>query len=364
MNKAKIHSFFLIIICFGIQSCSQERESVKVDPQDIVESVYTSVTIDPATMYKVNSTLSGLISSINFDVGDKVNIGDVIFQIHDIQGNNTASNSKLNYQAALKNYSGEQNMLDDLRLEIENVSLKRNNDSLNNTRNSALFEKSLISDVEMEQSKILFNSSKNAHITLINKLKRLERDLKLSVEQAKNNYNSSLSRSKDAFIASKIDGIIYEISKEQEELVAIQETIAIIGSEDSFVLKMLIDEVDITKVKIGQKIIVSLEAYTGKVYEGVVKRIAPKMDTRTQTFEIEGEFTNPPDKLYMGLTGEGNILINKRENVLVIPLEYLVDGDKVETDDGLTKVTIGVRSLSHVEILSGIKKGDIIYKPL
>lgn len=363
MNMFKIPSFFLITICLGFLSCSEDRESAIVGSTDIVESVYTSVTIEPVTMYKVNSTLSGYISSINFDVGDKVNIGDVIFQIHDIQGNNNASNSKLNYQSALKNYSGEQSLLDDLRLEIENSHLKRNNDSVNYRRNITLFEKSLITEVEMEQSRFLFKSSKNAHITLTNKLKRLEWDLKQSLEQAKNNYNSSLSRSKDAFISSKIDGIIYDISKEQEELVAMQETIAIIGSENSFVLKMLIDEVDITKVKKGQKIIVSLEAYSDKISEGVVTRIAPKMDARTQTFEIEGEFTEPPKKLYMGLTGEGNILIKKRQNVVVIPIEYLLEGNQVETDNGLTDVSIGISSLSHVEVLSGIKKGDIIYKP-
>jgi hypothetical protein len=65
----------------------------------------------------------------------------------------------------------------------------------------------------------------------------------------------------------------------------------------------------------------------------------------------------------MGLTGEGNIIINKRKSVMVIPLEYLIDNNKVETENGAIRVTTGVRSLSHVEIVSGLKSGEIIYKP-
>lgn len=364
MKKIKIPSIFILLPFIGLLSCSEDRESVTVELKDIVESVYTSVTLEPAIVYKVNSTVSGYISAINFQEGDQVQAGDIIFQIRDVQGENSTSNAAIAYQLAQKNYSGDQSMLDDLKLEIENTKLKRKNDSINYQRNLTLYKKALLTKLEMEQSELLFTSSQNAHIALTNKLKRLDRELKSSLEQAKNNYEATLSRSKDARISSKIDGKIYAITKEPEELVLTQETIAIIGSDDSFVLKMLIDEVDISKVKLGQKIIIALEAYKQEVFEAVVKRISPKMDARTQTFEIEGEFTKPPKSLYMGLTGEGNIIIKKRSKVMVIPLEYLMEGNLVETDNGPTEVTVGTRSLSHVEIVSGLKKGTVIYKPL
>ena len=65
----------------------------------------------------------------------------------------------------------------------------------------------------------------------------------------------------------------------------------------------------------------------------------------------------------MGLTGEGNIVINEHENAVVIPREYLIDNESVETANGIQKVTVGIKSLSHVEIKSGLSKGSIIYKP-
>lgn len=351
----------ILLVC--LTGCSEERETITVQEENIIESVYSSVVVEPSFVYKVNSTVSGYISVINFSPGDRVEAGDVVFQIRDVQGDKTTSNAELAYQLAQKNYSGDQSALDDLRLEIENAKLKRKNDSINNSRNVALFEKNIITKVEMEQSELIFNASKNAHTSLINRYKRLDRELRTSMEQARNNYNATLSRSDDALIRSKISGKIYDITKETEELVMSQEPIAIIGTDSSFILKMLIDEVDITKVKLGQEIIVSLEAYKNQVFEAKITRIAPKMDSRTQTFEIEGVFTKAPEALYMGLTGEGNIVINSRKGVLVIPLEYLMDGNRVETSNGIVDVQIGAKSLSHVEIIAGLQKGDVVYKP-
>jgi len=86
------------------------------------------------------------------------------------------------------------------------------------------------------------------------------------------------------------------------------------------------------------------------------------MDERTQTFEIEGEFKEIPSRLYMGLTGEGNIVVNERNDVIVVPREYVVN-NKIETSEGEIEVKLGISSLGNVEIISGLKVGDIIYKP-
>lgn len=92
-------------------------------------------------------------------------------------------------------------------------------------------------------------------------------------------------------------------------------------------------------------------------------RLLPKLEDQTQTFVIEAKFSKAPDQLYYGLTGEGNIVVNQRENVIVVPLEYLNDNEEVVTPSGPRKLKLGVKNLSEVEILDGLKEGDIIYKP-
>ena len=356
----KLISFSIGILLFS--SCSEDRETITVEKSEIVESVYSSVVIEPEDLYKVNSSVSGYIDEIPVKVGDNVITDDVLFVIRDIQSSNNTSNSKLAYDLARKNYTGDLSLLEDLKLELENAKFRHSNDSINYSRNKSLYENSLVTKIELEQSELQFVASKNAKIAITNKLKRTERELKSSLDQAKNNYNSSLSRSGDAVIRNKTNGKVYDLTKEVGEYVTMQEPIAIIGSADKYLIKMLIDEVDITRVKINQVIIVMLEAYENKTFQAIVTHISPKMDERTQTFEIEGEFKVIPAKLYMGLTGEGNIVVDERKDVIVIPLKYVVNG-KVETADGEVNVKLGIQSLGHVEILSGLKKGDIIYKP-
>jgi multidrug efflux pump subunit AcrA (membrane-fusion protein) len=106
-----------------------------------------------------------------------------------------------------------------------------------------------------------------------------------------------------------------------------------------------------------------LEAFKRTIYEAKISRIAPKMDERTQTFEVEAVFTNDPHKLYMGLTGEGNIVIKEKKSALVIPREYLQAGNMVETDNGLIHVSTGLSNWSYIEILDGIDEHTSIYKP-
>ena len=360
-SNYRIAPFFLLVLL--VSSCSDEREFITVEKNDIVESVYSSVVVEPQDLYRVNSVVSGYIDVIPYAVGDKVNANDVLFRIRDVQSSNNSSNAKIAYEQAKKNYSGDLSLIEDLKLELANTANKRSNDSINYFRNKELYASEVITKLEYEQSELMYSNSKNAHIAIENKIKRTQRELKSSLEQAKNNYNSSLARSEDAVIRNRTQGKIYDITKEEGEFVSLQEPIAIVGSAEKFTIKMLIDEVDITRVKIGQTIIVNLEAFGQKSFKAIVTRVSPKMDNRTQTFEVEGEFKEIPTKLYMGLTGEGNIIVDERENVLVVPREYLIDGKYLETESGRTKVTTGAISLSSVEIVSGLKQGTKIYKP-
>jgi len=139
--------------------------------------------------------------------------------------------------------------------------------------------------------------------------------------------------------------------------------LANIGSSNVFIIELLIDEVDIVKLQLKQKVLITLDAYSDEVFEARVDKIYPKKNERTQTFKVEAIFDNPPKVLYPGLAGEANIVVSERENVLTIPLEYLIDGNSVQTGEGLKEIEIGNKNLREVEILSGIDEQTKIYKP-
>ena len=49
--------------------------------------------------------------------------------------------------------------------------------------------------------------------------------------------------------------------------------------------------------------------------------------------------------------------------MLTIPKAYIIDDDKVKTDEGLITITTGLQNMELVEVISGITKDTYIYKP-
>jgi HlyD family secretion protein len=139
--------------------------------------------------------------------------------------------------------------------------------------------------------------------------------------------------------------------------------LASIGSANNFIIELLVDEVDIVRISKNQEVIITLDAYNGAVFNGKISKIYPKKDERNQTFKVEAVFNNPPKVLYPGLSGEANIIIAKKENVLTIPKEYLIENNKVKTDDGIITISTGLQNMEYIEVLSGITKNTSIYKP-
>jgi multidrug efflux pump subunit AcrA (membrane-fusion protein) len=140
--------------------------------------------------------------------------------------------------------------------------------------------------------------------------------------------------------------------------------LAIIGKTDAFFIELEVDENDMVRVVLGQKVLVTLDSYKKQVFEAVVDKIYPIMDERSRTFMIEAHFVKPPSKLYPNLTAEANIIIQTKKNSLTIPKSYLLPGDSVLiAKDQKRKVTVGLSDYQKVEILSGLQAGETIYLP-
>jgi HlyD family secretion protein len=350
----------ILILLLG---CSEKREETTAIRTDMVEAVYSSVVLRPVNEYKVNASVSGYISELRVQEGDQVKSGDVLCVLVNDPVKIAQENTRLSYELARHTLEGESNILDEMKLELRSLRLKVRNDSLNYARMKTLREQNAASQFEADNAQLAFELSSDNLENLKKKIKRTERELKVQLGQSRNNLIVSELRTGDYVIRSNISGRVFQLNKEKGEYVNMQETMAILGDKDRFKLEMLIDEVDISKVMIGQKVMVTLEAYENNVYEARIDRIAPRMDDRTQTFRVEASFVKSPPRLYMGLTGEGNIVINEKGKSLVIPREFLQPGNKVVTENGTITVKTGLSNWSFIEVLSGLKEGDKIYKP-
>lgn len=344
-------------------ACTGLKEKIYPEKLPMTESVYASATVQPDSMYQVHSVAMGILDKIWVEEGDKVAKGDQILQIANTSPELNQENARLALELARNNYSGTAAVLSSIEDEIEAAKLQLKNHSINYYRQKKLWDQNIGSKVEFDNKKLAYELSQNRLELLKKKFDQTKNELETQLRQAENNYKTSLTTTNDFTITSKINGTVYALYKNPGEIVNTVEPVATIGKSDMFVVELLVDEVDIVKLHIGQKVFITLDSYGETVFEGTLDKIYPRKDERSQTFKVEALFNDPPETLYPGLSGEGNIVIAEKKEALVIPKTYLINGSKVLTDEGETSVTIGLENMVMVEILDGISENTAIYKP-
>lgn len=352
----------LLLLSFLFLYACKEEEHTTPQRISMTESIYSSVLIQPDSLYQVYAVISGILEKSFVEEGDLVVKNQPLFQVTNTAPELNAKNAKLALDLANDNYSGGITVLQSIKDEINAALLKYKNDSINYFRQKNLWDQKIGAKIEYDTKKLNYDLAKNNLVTLQSKLNRTKNELSINVKQAKNNYNTSLVATKDYTVKSSITGKVYAIAKNRGELINSTTPMATLGSASKFIIEMLVDEVDIVKVIKGQQVLLNLDAYKGQVFTATVTKIVPKKDERNQTFKVEAVFDTQPKVLYPGLSGEANIVIAKRDHVLTIPLDYLIDDGKVKTADGLVSIKTGMRNMEYVEILSGITETTLLYK--
>jgi HlyD family secretion protein len=134
----------------------------------------------------------------------------------------------------------------------------------------------------------------------------------------------------------------------------------------------IIDEIDITKVKVGQQAILTVDALPGQMLNGHVTFVSPfgALQSGVVTFPVE-VYLDPSENatdLRGGLIATSAIVIRKKENVLQVPnravkglsgdywVDIVIDPATAVTEKRL--VQIGIQNKKNTEIISGLKEGE------
>ncbi len=346
-----------ILILLG---CSSETESILPTIGTITESVYASGTIESDDQYQVFPSVNGIIQKVYVTEGDQVHVNSNLFAIFNETSKINRQNAELN--ANYSDFEANSSKLNDLKLGIEFAKNKMNTDSLMLSRQKVLFEKEVITSVQLEQYDLNYRQSRTNFLSSQLKLADLKRQLNLSDQQSKNNLRLSARMENDFLVTSDVKGKVYSVLKKKGEMVNVQTPIAIIGSSNSFKIILQVDEYDIIKIKKGLKVIISLDSYKGESFEAVIDKIDPIMNERSKTFTIEAVFTKQPKVLYPNLSLEANIVIRKKEKTITIPRKYLLeDGYVLLKNNQKRFVKTGLKDYQKVEILSGLTQKDKIF---
>jgi HlyD family secretion protein len=128
-----------------------------------------------------------------------------------------------------------------------------------------------------------------------------------------------------------------------------------------------IDEVDAPQIRPQMPARISLDAFAGKIFAGIVRRVAvyvQDLEKQSRTVDIEVEFSNSPDTTNMlpGYSADAEVILERRDNVLRIPTAALFEQNKVLVfNEGVLEqrqLTIGISNWHYSEVIEGLNAGE------
>ncbi|MCG9479466.1 MAG: efflux RND transporter periplasmic adaptor subunit [Actinomycetia bacterium] len=138
--------------------------------------------------------------------------------------------------------------------------------------------------------------------------------------------------------------------------------------DNDYIISSNINETDITKLRLGQEVTFTLDAYYGKHYKGKITDISPLSENLggLVSFEIEVTPDQGQDLLY-GLSANLTIVTAQAADVLLAPAGsvYEQDGKQyvdITEDTRIEQVEVetGISDYEYIEIISGLEQGDVI----
>ncbi len=316
---------------------------------DLVETVIESGQIAPWYEVQIKSKVSGEVESVEVDEGDPVKKGQLLLTLVDIDYRRDVMLAQVAFEEA--------------RLNLRNAESELE-------RTEAAFKARGVSKYELDRAKY-------------------QRDLaKVRLERARVQLATAKDQLGYTRIRSPIDGVVIERNIEPGEMVTAGITATVNGEPqltiaqlEKLLLELNLNQVDVARVKIGQKATVTLDAYRDRPIEGTVTSIAAAAhrDTSRGIDVFQVKVTIDPARwdieIKPGMTAEVKIHVGTYKNVVKVPIEtvfeddgqyyiYLVKSDPSDPNKQVKEkvpVTLGHRGLREVEIVEGLDAGQKIY---
>lgn len=197
-------------------------------------------------------------------------------------------------------------------------------------------------------------------------LDRAERDARAARAAA----DMAVHRLDDFVVRAPTDGVVLRRDAEVGEVVESTAALFWIGELRPLRVTAEVDEQDIARIAVGQRVLLRADAFPGRVLPGEVAQITPKGDTLRKAFRVRIAL---PDEtpLLIGMTVEANIILRETPDALLVPPTAVVvaPGEGVRRghvwvlEEGRLarrEVAIGVQGARATEIREGLARGEMV----
>ncbi len=345
----------------------------KVSAEDLQVSVREVGVVEPETKVDVKSAVSGRVVSLKVREGAVVKVGDLLAEVEpDVN---------------------QAQSLSDVQASVVTAELTLKDAERQFSSQERLFKEGLIGRETLKDFQIKRDLAADA-------LKAAR--TRYQIVQDRGIPISGDASTQKARVTSPMNGVVITKGVELGETVTsgvssfnAGTVLFTVADLKSIIIKVNLNEVDIAKVAVGQPVRITLDAYPQKVFGGKVRFVAPsaKLLEKIKVFLVEIALDDLSDAYRTGMSANVEILGQKREKAVSIPLEALQrkEGDTVvyrlkanlkppeieKAKKGLSgrgkftwlsdnwkdyfevvPVKAGIATLERVEILSGVKAAD------
>jgi RND family efflux transporter MFP subunit len=279
-----------------------------------IEAVYATGIVEPTVMVPVAPRSGGRLAAINVDEGAQVRRGQVLARIESADLDQTV-----------------QEML--AREELARTQYQRTRD---------LVAQKFISPAELDRTRTELQAARAAVLRA-----RAQRD-----------YN---------LLAAPADGTVLRRDGEPGQFVAAGQAVLTLACCAPLRVSAEVDEEDIARVAVGQKVTMRTDALPKRLFDGEVAEITPKGDPVSRSYRVRIRFSDAPaintGPLRAGMTMDANLIVSRREGALLVPNRALKGNAVWVVEQGRLRrreVRKGLTGTERTEIVSGLEEGQAV----
>lgn len=280
---------------------------VKARPVD--QTATYSSTVEANVKNNIAPQTAGRIRKINVEVGDFVKAGQIVAEID--------------------------------KMQLQQAELQMKNNEIEYNRLKGLYDAGGLSQSDLDAIELAYNVSKTSYENLL----------------------------ENTVLRSPVDGVITARNYDRGDMFSMGQPIYVVEQISPVKLYVGISESDYTKIKKGDSVEISVDAFPGKIFYGRVNRLNPTIDAATHTFDVEVIVDNKYKSLRPGMYARVTVKFGTDNNVVVPDMAVIKQtgsGERfiyVLNDDNTVtykNVKIGRRMGAEYEILEGIEDGATI----
>lgn len=343
----------------GIWSCDDKvYEAPK--SQSVKEVIFASGHIETQEQYVVVAAVDGYIATSYIEEGMLLNNGTLLAEIAQETQQAQLNDAEATYRDARESLQPDAPKIKelDLKIAIAEKELAHNKKVLGSYER--LVQTNAVSRVDYDNQKLKTERSEKDLQVFVDSKEDLLSTLDLNLVNASNLVKIRNDDVQKYQLRASGRSQVLKCYRKEGEYIRRGETLAEMG-RGTAVVKLFVEEGDINSIAIGQTVELSINTYDGVLFKGEISKIYPAFDETEQSFIVEAQFRDRPEKIFPGTQVQANILTLQKERALIIPAKSVVSGDSVATKNkGWVKVELGIKNTEWVEVLQGITQDDLI----